>query len=51
MENKNIQSQELELIEKLLDLVNSKEEFDYLMADKARLFSYNYYYKGGARKW
>jgi hypothetical protein len=37
MENKNIQSQELELICQLLDLVNSKEEFVYLIAEKTRL--------------
>lgn len=51
MENKNIQSQELKLIEQLLGLVNSKEEFDYLMAGKARLLSCQLLMKGGARKW
>ena len=37
MENKKINRVELELIEQLLAVVNSKEEFDYLIAEKARL--------------
>ena len=34
MKNKNLQQAELELINKLLGVVNSKEEFDYLLAEK-----------------
>jgi len=51
MENKNIQSQELELICQLLDVVNSKKEFVDLIAEKTRLFSCLLLMKGGARKW
>ena len=42
MEIKNIQSQELELTNWLLGIVNSQEEFELLLADKARLsFKFN----------
>jgi len=51
MENKNIQSQETELTYRLLDVVNSKEEFENLVAEKSRLFFYLLLLKGGARKW
>jgi len=39
MENKNNIQAELKLTCQLLDLVNSKEEFVYLIAEKTRLFS------------
>ena len=39
MKNKNFLNTELELIEKLLSTVNSKEEFNYLLAEQARLSS------------
>jgi len=51
MENKKLFEQELKLINQLLDVVNSKEEFDYLLAEKARLLSYSTQLKGGAQKW
>lgn len=54
MENKiNIQA-ELELTKKLLNVVNSKEEFDYLTREVERLtslLSCLIQLKGGARKW
>ncbi len=37
MKNKNLQQAELELINKLLGVVNSKEEFDYWEAEKRKL--------------
>lgn len=37
MKNKNFQQAQLELIELLLDSVNSKEEFNYLLAEKKNL--------------
>lgn len=37
MEKINIHSEELELNNLLLAVVNSKEEFDYLIAEKTRL--------------
>jgi len=51
MEKINIHNQEKELICQLLDVVNSKEEFLNLMAEKTRLFSCLLLMKGGARKW
>lgn len=51
MENKNIQLQELELIDKLLEAVNSKEEFEWLLAEKARLVNVVLLMKGGTQKW
>lgn len=39
MENKNLQQMELELIDFLLGVVNSKEEWEYLKAEEARLLS------------
>ena len=43
MKNKNLQQAQSELIEQLLGAVNSKEEFNYLQAEKARLFSTQIY--------
>lgn len=37
MENKNLLHTELELTKKLLEVVNSKEEFDYLLGEEKRL--------------
>jgi len=37
MKNKNLHKVQLELINQLLEAVNSKEEFDYLLAEKANL--------------
>jgi len=51
MENKKLFEQELKLTLQLLDVVNSKEEYDYLLAEKARLLSYSTQLKGGAQKW
>ena len=44
MENKKTLSQELELIEALKKLVNSKEEYELLESELILL-------KGGTRKW
>jgi len=51
MENKKLFEQELKLTLQLLDVVNSKEEYDYLLAEKARLVFCLTQLKGGARKW
>jgi len=40
MENKNKQQMELELVRKLLGVVNSKEEFEYLKAEEKRLSAF-----------
>ena len=37
MKNKNLPITELGLIRKLLGVVNSKEEFDYLLAEQKKL--------------
>ena len=37
MKNKNLQQAELQLVRKLLGVVNSKEEFEYLKAEEKRL--------------
>ncbi len=56
MENKNLISSELELCSKLLNVVNSREELDFLQAEISRLFSSSHNFiiqrnllKGGAR--
>jgi len=51
MENKNMHSEELELIMQLLAVVNSKEEFDYLIAERARLLSFPILLKRRCSKW
>jgi len=43
MKNKNLHKPQLELIELLLNAVNSAEEFDYLQAEKSRLVSFYSY--------
>jgi len=37
MKNKNFPQAELQLVRKLLGVVNSKEEFEYLKAEEKRL--------------
>jgi len=56
MENKNLISTELGLVLKLLDVVNSREEYNFLQAEISRLsFSYDNFIiqrnllKGGMR--
>lgn len=51
MENKKINQVESELIDQLLAVVNSEEEFLNLIAEKTRLFSYLILLKGGTQKW
>jgi len=51
MENKNNIQAELKLTCQLLDLVNSKEEFDYLIAEKARLCSLQLLLERRCSKW
>jgi len=43
MKNKNLHKVQSELIGQLLEAVNSKEEFDYLQAEKSRLLSSHLY--------
>ena len=57
MENKYTEQSSYNLVVKLLDEVNSKEEFDYLLGEKVRLwslispdFSFQIELKGGMRK-
>jgi len=39
MENKNFIKEQLELTKKLLEVVNSKEEYEYLLSEVERLTS------------
>ena len=39
MENKNLIKEELELTKKLLEVVNSKEEYEFLLSEVERLTS------------
>jgi len=51
MENKNLNAIELELTQQLLDVVNSKEEFEFLKAEELRLGTpfFHIELEGGAR--
>lgn len=51
METKKTTEQELKLVEQLLWKVGSGEEFNYLVAEKARLSSHSKVMKGGMKKW
>jgi len=52
MKNKILREAELELTRKLLGLVNSKEEYEFLRREEARLsFFLSNEMKGGTRKW
>jgi len=51
METKKTNPQELKLVEQLLWMVGSGEEFNYLTAERARLSSNLQVMKGGKRKW
>lgn len=42
---KNLIQEQLDLIEKLLDAVNSKEEYDYLLSEKKKLLRQKYPFK------
>ena len=48
MKNKRLFQYRLKLVNQLLDSINSKEEFEHLLIEKARL-NYNLSLKGGTR--